>query len=315
VRSCAASVIGLLIVTASAGAQTTAPSSPLAPAVVEGRWLRPAAGNAPAEVWGHADGLRIGLPPLRGPRGLLRVYAPYLKHPPQRVINFIAIEPVRAGQSNRGLSELEHSKLDDVRGKRFWSADTLDDVTPRPSSSPARGVVAQMDGVETLRVYVLSERFDNGAHVYVRLTFRADRPHEVAIATFAHVDSAPLANCVVTATMGNFARVRRLHLAERTVASKEVWPARGSCDRVGDAGRTRSHRRLVLAAYAQALALLRRCRDAVLAVRVARRAPGSARQRSLHVLGKSLADSRRRVVRELRDGRAVPPGRGVRFRR
>ncbi|MGB7158457.1 MAG: hypothetical protein WBD40_10360 [Tepidisphaeraceae bacterium] len=206
-------------------APTTTPTPALAPAVIEGRWLRPADGAAPAEpVWGHADGLRIGLSPLRGPRGLLRVYAPYLKHPPQRVINFIAIEPIRAGQSNRGLSELEHSKLDGVRGKRFWSADQPDDATPRIPTQPARGVIERVDGVETLRVYVLAERFDSGAQVYVRLTFRAGRPHEVAVATFSQEGSAPLASCVVTATMGNYARVRRLHLAERTVVSKDLWP-------------------------------------------------------------------------------------------
>ncbi|MDQ3441623.1 MAG: hypothetical protein M3478_14870, partial [Planctomycetota bacterium] len=123
------------------------------------------------------------------------------------------------------MSELEHSKLDGVRGKRFWSADDPADGAPRDPAQPARGVVEQVDGVDVLRVYVLAERFDSGAHVYVRLSFRADRPHEVAIATFAHADSAPLDQCVVTATMGNYARVRGLHLADRTVRSTDLWPA------------------------------------------------------------------------------------------
>ncbi len=29
-------------------------------------------------VWGHVDGLRIGLWPMAGPRGLLRIYEPHL---------------------------------------------------------------------------------------------------------------------------------------------------------------------------------------------------------------------------------------------
>jgi hypothetical protein len=201
---------------------------PVAAPIVDGPWLRPASSGGPAEpVWGHANGLRVGLHPLGGPRGLLRVYAPYLNHSTPRVINFIAIEPIRAGERERGLSELEHSRLDRVRGKRFWSVDdpTIPPLaTPRDPSDPARGVVEKIDGIDTLRVYVLCERFDGGAHVYVRLTFRADRPHEVAIATFAHADSAPLGHCVVTATMGNYARVRRLHLADRTVDSTALWP-------------------------------------------------------------------------------------------
>jgi hypothetical protein len=74
-------------------------------------------------------------------------------------------------------------------------------------------------------VFVQSERFDNGAHVYLRLRFRADRPHEVGIAVFTHPDSNPLRECVVTATMGNYARLRDLHLKDRVVNSKQIWPA------------------------------------------------------------------------------------------
>lgn len=208
-----------------APARSTSVDRPeLAPPVVEDRWVRPAPDGPAEPIWGHADGLRVGLHPLRGPRGLLRVYAPYLDHPPGRVINFLAVEPIRGGQPHRGLSELEHSRLDGVRGKRFWSVDDPADAAPRDTTRPARGIVEKVDDIDVLRLYVLSERFDSGAHVYVRLSFRADRPHEVGVATFAHADSAPLAHCVITATMGNYARVRRLHLAERTVLSTDLWP-------------------------------------------------------------------------------------------
>ena len=118
---------------AIAAMPTTAASAPL----VEGRWVRPATAattaaamtttaaagatqSAAEPTWGHAYGLRIGLAHAdRGPRGLLRVYTPYLDQPAGRVINFIAVEPTPRGREQRGLSELERSTLDGVRGKRF----------------------------------------------------------------------------------------------------------------------------------------------------------------------------------------------------
>ncbi|RIK74381.1 MAG: hypothetical protein DCC67_16665 [Planctomycetota bacterium] len=140
-------------------------------------------------------------------------------------MNFMAVEPIAKGQTGRGLSELEFSRLDQKPGKRFWSRNDLADSSPLSPTPPATGWLESVDGVECLRVYVLVERFDNGAHVYVRLTFRADRPHEVGVATFAHADSTPLEHCIITATMGNYARLRRLELADRTVEAAELWPA------------------------------------------------------------------------------------------
>jgi hypothetical protein len=194
------------------------------PPDTDGVWLRPA-DAAPAEPrWGFADGLQVGLHPLRGPRGLLRIYAPYLGHPRDRLLNFIAIEPIPQGATERGYSELEHSSLDDAPGKRFWSADTSGDPSPRDPLHPARGVVEEIGGVEHLTVYVHSERFENGAEVVVRVRFRADRPHEVSVAASLRDGSVPLESCVLTATMGNFARLRRLHLRDRVVTPAELWP-------------------------------------------------------------------------------------------
>lgn len=213
----------------------TNPSGPppwesLAPPVVKGRWVRPSAKGPAQPIWGHADGLRIALHPSRGPRGLLRVFAPYLRHREDRHVNFIAIEPIVAGESHRGFSELEPSKLDGVQGKRFWSVDDPSDTTPRVPWEPVQGQVVRVDGVEALRVYIQVEPFDSGARVCLRLTFRADRPHEVGIATVALEGSRPLSHCVITATMGNFARLRELHLSDRVVRSTELWP-----DYTGDA--------------------------------------------------------------------------------
>jgi hypothetical protein len=209
--------------------QHSAPQGPLAPdtgiePVVEDGWLRPAASGAAEPRWGHPDGMQLGLHPLSGPRGLLRVYTPYLGHDRHRLLNFIAVEPIPRGATERGYSELEHSTLDDRPGKRFWSADALDDLAPRDPVAPARGVAGEEDGVPTLSVFVISETFANGARVAVRLRFRADRPHEVALAAVALPESVELDACVLTATMGNYARLRRLRLASRTVTPGELWP-------------------------------------------------------------------------------------------
>jgi len=197
-----------------------------AQAVVEGRWLRPADAALAEPRWGHADGIHIGLHPLPGPRGLLRIYTPYLDHPRERLVNFIAVEPVPSGTDVRGFSELEPSTLDPgANGKRFWSADSLDAAAAVGEAlSPARGVVDEVDGIERLTVWIGVERLENGAHVAVRVRFRADRPHEVEVAGFTHDDSVPLQHLVLTATMGNWARLRHLHLADRVVHPRDLWP-------------------------------------------------------------------------------------------
>ena len=196
-----------------------------APATADGAWLRPAS-DVPAEPrWGHADGLQVGIHPIPGPRGLLRIFTQYLDHPRERLVNFIAVEPIPLGASARGYSELEPSTLDaGENGKRFWSTNTPEDHAARDPFAPARGTVDEIDGVERLTVWIGVERFDNGADVRVRVRFRADRPHEVEVAGFANDGSTPLANLVLTATMGNWARLRRLHLADRVVEPAELWP-------------------------------------------------------------------------------------------
>jgi hypothetical protein len=152
------------------------------------------------------------------------VYAPYLGQQETRVINYLAIEPILTGETNRGLSELEFSRLDFMPGKRFWSGSKRDDWSPRLPNAPDAGWIERVDGVEHLRVLVFVEPFENGAKVYLRLSFRADLPHAVGVATFARDDSKPLAHCIVTATMGNYARLRKLQLADQTATPDQLWP-------------------------------------------------------------------------------------------
>ena len=199
-------------------------STPRQPAV-EGLWLRPVAGDGPREArWGHPDGLQLGLHPLPGPRGLLRVYTPYLGHPRDRLLNFVAVEPIPAGATERGYSELERSRLDDRNGLRFWSMDDPTDAAPRDELAPSRGAVTLVDGVEHLLVHIGVERFANGADVRLTATFRADRPHEVALAGWARPGSVALDACILSATMGNWSRLRVLRLAGRDVTAGELWP-------------------------------------------------------------------------------------------
>lgn len=194
--------------------------------VTRGAWLQPATGRPAEPRWGLADGIQFGLAPTPGPRGLLRIYTPYLDHPRERLVNFIAVEPIPEGADARGFSELEPSTLDpDARGKRMWSADSLDSAhAPKDPLDPSPGVIDRVDGAERLTVWVGVERFDNGAHVAVRVRVRADRPHEVEVAGFAHGDSVALHNLILTATMGNWARLRHLHLDGRTVHPRDLWP-------------------------------------------------------------------------------------------
>lgn len=196
----------------------------LAPPVEGEKWVRPAQDKAAQPIWGHRDGMRVGLSPLPGPRGLIRIYTPYLGHRSDRIMNFLAMEPIVHGNKERSFSELEMSNLDDKRGKRFWSSNDSLQGGPQNVLFPASGKIEEIDGVETLTLFVFSEEFESGAKVYVRLRFFEDKPYEVEVVTYVSPDSAPLDYFVVTATMGNFARLRNLYLTNRVVSSHSLWP-------------------------------------------------------------------------------------------
>ncbi|UUT36298.1 hypothetical protein [Microbacterium elymi] len=80
-----------------------------------------------------------------------------------------------------------------------------------------------VDG-DTLTVSILCEPFANGADVWVTASFTRDRPHEVQVAAFAGETSVALDACVLTATMGNWARLRELELSGRTAHASALWP-------------------------------------------------------------------------------------------
>lgn len=202
----------------------------LSPPDVGSTWVRPSSQYPAQPVWGHAEGLCVGLWPLAGPRGLLRIYAPYLGHADERMINYIAIEPVIQGTLYRSYSEMETSQLDLEQGLRFWSSDSMDADSSSDPTQPVRGVIGSDEGVETLRVIIHIEPYRSGASVVLCLTFRADRPYEVGFSTFQAEGSKPLSACIVTATMGNYARLRTLVLRDDTVQASDFWPAFSGSD-------------------------------------------------------------------------------------
>lgn len=183
-------------------------------------WVQPSTMDG-KPLWGHVNGIRVGLPTTRGPFGLLYLYMPGVTQKENAVLNFLAIEPV-VGKV-RCLSELETSTLDQRNGKRFWSEDSPS-FTPRDPARPANGVLQSHGTTETLQVYIMTEKFVNGAQPYLRLTFRSDLPGEVQVETFSAPGSAPMRHCIVTATMGNYARLRQLWLKEGTTSSLALWP-------------------------------------------------------------------------------------------
>ena len=175
-------------------------------------WLRPQAPGDPL-VWGRKDGLVFGLPSpggLPGPRGLIRVGIFSKEHARPELVNFIAIEPVITGPGTRrtrmAFSELEPSQLDPgQRGKRLTLKDT--------HSSP-----------KELTVVIDVERFSaNGAHVFVTASISRNRPNEVRLSVNAYPDSAPIDELTLTATMGNFEKLRLLWLKDRLIRSDQLY--------------------------------------------------------------------------------------------
>lgn len=102
-------------------------------------WMRAGFGtNQP--VWGSVGGLQFAIAPAgfrpNEPRGLIRVGYPILRSGRYDLVNFIAVEPVVDGE--KGFSELERSRLDDVPGKRFSVSAPLGSRSSDPPLHPVR---------------------------------------------------------------------------------------------------------------------------------------------------------------------------------
>ncbi|RPE08703.1 hypothetical protein EGT74_16845 [Chitinophaga lutea] len=161
-------------------------------------------------VWGARNGIVVGLWPAAienlkqgangGPRGLFRIgyeYMGLVYH-----INYMAVEPVVNGRIE--FSEISPSASDGKWGKLMWVSDTFN--TP-----------------DAVGMYVQIEQFANGAHPYLKLSIFRNRPEEVCIEVFHHPDSAPMERCGITATMGNYSRLRKLYLKDSVVNARALY--------------------------------------------------------------------------------------------
>ncbi|MGA2806687.1 MAG: hypothetical protein ABSE87_01065 [Terracidiphilus sp.] len=202
----------------------------------DSQWVRPVKSGDPL-VWGRRDGIVFGLfspGGIKGPRGLIRIglFTPGNNEP--QLLNFIAVEPVTQGPGQRfdrmAFSEMEMSVLDPgLRGKRMWvhpengdnkdfSAGTLETLHVGDAT------------LERLSVRIDVEKFThNGAHVYVVASIDSNQPSQLRLSTFAESDSPPIEELALTATMGNYERLRLLWLKDRVVDSRELfanypWP-------------------------------------------------------------------------------------------
>lgn len=197
----------------------------LKPPVADGIWVRPAGDEACEPTIGFRDGLRISLWPTEGPRGLIRICAPYvLQDSKFPLLNFIAVEPIVGGR--RSYSEMEKS-ADGKPGKRMWFSDCLKSGLSG-ATHDTRGIPGTLKSggktVRTLAIVVNVEKLDNGARPQVQVVFREDRPDEVGFRVYAAPDSAEMDACVLSATMGNYSRTRLLYLKDDVADSRELWP-------------------------------------------------------------------------------------------
>lgn len=194
-------------------------------------WIRPSSAYDHPQ-WGIKNGIVVGLWPTPmenpgaaatgGPRGLFRVGYNYEGKTYQ--LNFIAVEPVVDGKIE--YSEISPSIVDGHWGKLMWAGATPSDNQYLPYARTT-GVISHPDpsnrAVEELSFYVFMEKFLGGAHPYFRVSIRSDRPEEIAFEIFNHPGSAVMQRCTLTATMGNYARLRKLHLKDQVVDARELY--------------------------------------------------------------------------------------------
>jgi hypothetical protein len=210
----------------------------LSEAAASATWIRPQDAGGPL-IWGRSDGLVFGLRSaggMPGPRGLIRVGIVNQATGKPELVNFIAVEPVTLGPGPRagrmGFSELEMSQLDPgERGTRLWvSGDVRGELSSLPAGPDATIEISgaqkppSSSRPEQLTVRIEVEPFTaNGAHVFVIARMISSRPEEVEFSVHHHPDSAAVEELTLTATMGNYERLRLLWLKDRIVDARELY--------------------------------------------------------------------------------------------
>ncbi len=193
-------------------------------------WIQPDV-NTRQKTWGIRNGIVFSLWPTGvetgdtgtgGPRGLLRMGYDY--NGKLYLVNFIAIEPIVNGKIE--FSEISPSRVDGKWGKVLWTGDTETADTYNPITT-SRGVISKPDpakpDVEQLTLYIFTEQYISGANPYFKISIRSDRPDEVCFEINNKPNSAKMDRCALTATMGNYSRLRQLYLADEIVDSRTLY--------------------------------------------------------------------------------------------
>ncbi len=177
-----------------------------------GNWVIPDLAKGEPPRFGLKGGLQFGFYPGSldpnnknddgGPRGLIRIWSPSMPDKNYCLANFIAVEPMAAGNPEWGSSELEKSQSDWKEGKV---------MTVDPNSISLKEIAP---GVQELSLVADVEKFHNGSHVSLEISERSDQPEELHFKVHQDADSSPLDRCVLTATWGNLTRSREIWLKD-----------------------------------------------------------------------------------------------------
>ncbi|HWZ35166.1 MAG TPA: hypothetical protein VNW51_03360 [Mucilaginibacter sp.] len=199
-------------------------------AFAQSKWIRPET-SADKQMWGIHDGIVFSLWPTGvetgdkgtgGPRGLLRVGYEYKGK--IYLINYIAIEPVVDGKIE--FSEISPSNTDGQWGKLIWPGDSEANSAYNPANV-TRGVISHPDPnhpqTEQLTLFVFMEQYINKAAPFFKISIRSDRPEEICFEINNKASSARIDRCALTATMGNYSRLRLLHLKNEVIDSRKLY--------------------------------------------------------------------------------------------
>ncbi|MCR8558726.1 hypothetical protein KXD93_13800 [Mucilaginibacter sp. BJC16-A38] len=195
------------------------------------QWIRPDNEKSPP-MWGIKGGIVFSLWPKSiepsgpgtdgGPRGLIRIGYEYQGS--VNLINYIAIEPVVNGDME--FSEVSPSRGDGKWGKFLWATDKPDADSFTPYAN-TRGTITHPDPqnptIEQLSFFICMEKFNDGAHPYLKVTISSDKPGELGLQIFNQPGSAIMERCALTATMGNYSRLRLLYLKDKVIDSRKLF--------------------------------------------------------------------------------------------
>jgi hypothetical protein len=124
------------------------------------------------------------------------------------------------------FSEVSPSQVDGKWGKFLWAADRPDNSSFTPYAN-TRGVITHPDpknqAIEELTIFICMEKFLDGAHPYLKLSIRSYKPGELGLQIFNQPNSAAMQRCALTATMGNYSRLRLLYLKDKVIDSRKLF--------------------------------------------------------------------------------------------